>query len=100
MVVFQVENAPQRLRGTLTAWCLQVRAGLYVGKLSVRTQNEIWAMITGIRTKEFSAVLLYSSKNEQGFSIRTFGKNRRNVVNMDGLELVEYMPDFSSKIKT
>ncbi len=94
MVVVQVENAPDKLRGTLTAWCLEVRAGFYVGKMSARLRDSIWAMITGVRNDEFSAIMIYSANNEQGFTIRTYGKNRRTVVAMDGLELIEYMPDF------
>ena len=95
MVVVQVENAPNKLRGTLTAWALEIRAGLYVGKISAKIRDSIWAMVTGVHDKEFSAIMVYSTNNEQGFSMRTFGKNRRNVVNMDGIELVEYMPDFN-----
>ncbi len=96
MVVIQVENAPPKLRGTLTAWCLQVRAGLYVGKMPARLRDEIWAMVTGVRNAEFSAVMVFAANNEQGFSMRTFGQNRRDVVFMEGLELIEYTPDFST----
>ncbi len=94
MIVVQVENAPEKLRGTLTAWFLQIRAGLYVGTLSARMRDQIWMMITGIRDQMFSGVMVYPTNNEQGFSMRTFGKNRRNVVNIDGLELIEYIPHF------
>jgi CRISPR-associated protein Cas2 len=94
LVVVQVENAPEKLRGTLTAWFLQVRAGFYVGTLSARMRDQIWMMITGIRDSEFSGIMVYPTNNEQGFSMRTFGKNRRKVVYMDGLELIEYIPHF------
>ncbi|GBC61452.1 type I-E CRISPR-associated endoribonuclease Cas2 [Desulfonema ishimotonii] len=94
MVVVEVENAPDKLRGTLTAWFLQVRAGLYVGTLSARMRDQIWVMITGVRDDLFSAVMVFPKNNEQGFGMRTFGKNRRKVVNVDGLELIEYIPHF------
>jgi CRISPR-associated protein Cas2 len=99
MVVVQVENAPEKLRGTLTAWFLQPRAGLYVGTLSGRMRDQIWMMITGIRDVDFSAVMVYPFNNEQGFSMRTFGENRRRIVEMDGLELVEYVPGFGRSSK-
>ncbi len=95
MVVVQVENAPEKLRGTLTAWFLQVRTGLYVGTLSARMRDQIWLMITNIRDAEFSGVMVFPANNEQGFSMRTFGKNRRRVINVDGLELIEYIPHFN-----
>ncbi len=95
MVVVQVENAPDKLRGTLTAWFLQIRAGLYVGTLSARMRDQLWLMITGIRDNLFSAAMVFPQKNEQGFGMRTFGKNRRKVVNVDGLELIEYIPHFN-----
>ena len=34
MLVIVVENAPPRLRGRLAIWLLEVRAGVYVGKVS------------------------------------------------------------------
>ena len=42
MLVTVVENAPPRLRGRLAIWLLEVRAGVYVGKVSRRVKEMIW----------------------------------------------------------
>ena len=41
MLVIVVENAPPRLRGRLAVWLLEIRAGVYVGKLSRRARNGV-----------------------------------------------------------
>ena len=41
MLVTVVENAPQRLRGRLAIWLLEVRAGVYVGNVSRRVREMI-----------------------------------------------------------
>ena len=42
MLVIVVENAPPRLRGRLAIWLLEIRAGVYVGKVSRRIREMIW----------------------------------------------------------
>ena len=42
MLVIVVENVPSRLRGRLALWLLEVRAGVYVGKVSRRIREMIW----------------------------------------------------------
>lgn len=92
MLVIVVENAPQRLRGRLALWLLEVRAGVYVGKVSRRTREMIWTTIeTGI--DEGSAVMAWDSNTESGFDFLTLGTNRRIPKEMDGLKLVSFLPE-------
>ena len=41
MLAIVLENAPPRLRGRLAIWLLEVRAGVYVGKVSRRIREMI-----------------------------------------------------------
>ena len=92
MLVTVVENVPPRLRGRLAIWLLEVRAGVYVGKVSRRVREMIWEHIEkGI--EEGNAVMAWSTNTESGFDFVTLGANRRIPVEMDGIKLVSFLPE-------
>jgi CRISPR-associated protein Cas2 len=92
MLVTVVENAPPRLRGRLAIWLLEVRAGVYVGKVSKRVREMIWEQIEkGIG--DGNAVMAWSTNTESGFDFMTLGANRRIPAEMDGIKLVSFMPE-------
>ncbi|SEM66854.1 CRISPR-associated protein, Cas2 family [Syntrophus gentianae] len=92
MLVTVVENAPPRLRGRLAIWLLEVRAGVYVGKVSRRVREMIWQQIEeGI--EDGNAVMAWSTNTESGFDFMTLGVNRRIPVEMDGIKLVSFLPE-------
>jgi len=91
MLVIVVENVPDRLRGRLAVWLIEIRAGVYVGDLSVKVREMIWSQIEeGI--EEGNAIMTWSTNTESGFDFMTLGKNRRLPVEFDGLKLVSFYP--------
>jgi len=91
MLVIVVENAPARLRGRLAVWLLEIRAGVYVGKVSRRIREMIWSTVKkGI--EEGNAVMAWDTNTESGFDFLTLGANRRIPVDMDGIKLVSFLP--------
>ncbi len=92
MLVIVVENAPPRLRGRLGLWLVEVRAGVYVGKVSRRVREMIWDNLErGI--DDGNAVMVWSSNTESGFDFLTLGANRRIPVELDGIKLVSFLPE-------
>jgi len=92
MLVIVVENVPPRLRGRLGLWLVEVRAGVYVGKVSRRVREMIWKnVVTGV--DDGNAVMAWSSNVESGFDFMTIGANRRIPVEMDGIKLVSFVPE-------
>lgn len=92
MLVIVVENAPPRLRGRLAIWLLEVRAGIYVGKVSRRVREMLWAQVEkGI--EEGNAVMAWSTNTESGYDFLTLGVSRRVPVEMEGIKLVSFMPE-------
>jgi len=90
MLVIVVENVPPRLRGRLAVWLLEIRAGVYVGKLSRRVREMIWSTVEeGLG--EGNAVMAWSTNAEAGYEFVTAGENRRIPVDMDGVQLVSFM---------
>ena len=91
MLVIVIENAPPRLRGRLAVWLLEIRAGVYVGKVSRRIQEMIWSQVEhGI--EQGNAVIAWSTNSERGFDFNTIGENRRIPIEMDGIKLVSFLP--------
>ena len=92
MLVTVVENAPPRLRGRLAIWLLEVRAGVYVGKVSKRVREMIWEQLEkGLG--DGNAVMAWSTDTESGFDFTTLGANRRIPVEMVGIKLVSFLPE-------
>ncbi len=92
MLVIVVENAPPRLRGRLALWLVEMRAGVYVGKVSRRIREMIWSNIEkGIG--DGNAVMAWTTNTESGYDFLTLGPNRRIPKEMDGLKLVSFMPE-------
>jgi len=91
MLVIVLENAPQRLRGRLAIWLLEIRAGVYVGNYSAKVRERIWSQVEdGIG--DGNAVMAWRVSNEAGFDFVTIGQNRRIPVEIDGAKLVSFMP--------
>ncbi|MDP3276803.1 MAG: type I-E CRISPR-associated endoribonuclease Cas2e [Deltaproteobacteria bacterium] len=92
MWVIDLENAPDRLRGTLSRWGVEVRAGLYVGSASGRVRDALWELVRSLASADTSAVMVFDASGPQGFEARTHGRNRREIVDMDGLWLARFEP--------
>ncbi len=88
MIVVVTEAVPPRLRGRLAVWLLEVRAGVYVGNVSARIREMIWQQINEFA--EDGNVVTWHGELiiESGFDFQTYGENRREPIDFDGLRLV------------
>jgi len=97
MVVMILENAPMKLRGELTRWMIEPRAGVFVGRLSAMVRDRLWAK-TVKEMAERGCIQIYSTNTEQGYAIRASGDTTRKIVDLDGLQLVStFNPTFKVK---
>lgn len=87
MTVIVVERARIGLRGQLTRWMLEVRAGVFVGTLSERVRAKLWALVCA-RNPKGGSLLVYRARNEQGFMVESHGDTSRTIFDIDGLMLV------------
>ena len=51
MTIYSLERSPQKLRGMLSRYCLEVRAGLFVGRLDSRMRELLWEKVERISIK-------------------------------------------------
>lgn len=93
MTVIVTEAVPDRLRGRLAVWMIELRAGVFVGNLSKRHRDHLWATVRDQVTRhQGNAAIAWSSNNEVGFEFDTVGPNRRIPVRLDGVSLVTFLP--------
>lgn len=87
MTVLIVARVSRSLRGTLTRWLLEVHPGVFVGTVSARVRERLWALVQG-RRRLGACLLILRAANEQGFMIESAGDARRQVRDYDGLQLL------------
>lgn len=87
MVVILLERVPTSLRGELTRWMLESKAGVFVGQMSAMVRDRLWQTICG-RVRAGGAMMIYSTNNEQGFAVRLWGYMDRWVEDFEGLALI------------
>lgn len=87
MTVIVLESVPIGLRGVLTRWLLEVSSGVFVGNISALVRDLLWEKVTE-NSKGGRCVLLHRTNNEQGFAIRMHDHEERQIVDMEGLQLI------------
>ncbi|ATJ84511.1 type I-E CRISPR-associated endoribonuclease Cas2e [Halomonas beimenensis] len=91
MLVVVTEAVPPRLRGRLAVWLLEIRAGVYVGDVTKRVREMIWEQVNAL-AEDGNVAMAWASNHESGFEFQTYGANRREPVDHDGLRLVRFLP--------
>lgn len=89
MIALSVSAVPAHLRGSLTRWLLEVTPQLYVGTVSAKVRDELWASVVACGDNGV-AFLAYPAANEQGFELRMTGTQHRRPVDLDGLTLIAF----------
>lgn len=87
MVILILDAAPPGLRGELSKWMLEPKAGVFVGTISAAVRELLWEKACQ-EVGMGGCTLIYRAANEQGFALRTFGDTSREVEEWEGLFLV------------
>ena len=92
MLVIVTESVPERLKGYLSRWLVQVRARVFVGNGSGRTREKLWK--TACReARTGNLVMIWSVSNESGYDFCTFRTTSRKEKEIDGIKLVTFVQD-------
>ena len=91
LTVISTTAVPDHVRGALSRWMLEPTPGPYVGTLSAKVRDELWAVVAA-SVGTGAAVVISPSDNEQRFTIRTAGERRRTVQDFDGLMMIVLNP--------
>ncbi len=87
MTIMVLERVSASLRGELTRWLLEPKAGVFVGRPSALVRDKLWDLVCD-KLKDGAALLITQATNEQGFTIRTVGDTSRTVIDIEGLLLI------------
>lgn len=87
MIVLVLERVSPSLRGELTRWLLEARAGVFVGNVSAEVRQRLWERACKGRGTG-SGVLMHRAATEQGFAVHVCGEPGREIVDFEGLTLV------------
>jgi CRISPR-associated protein Cas2 len=87
MVVLILENVPTRLRGELSRWMLEPKAGVFVGSVSGMVRDRLWEKVCK-EARGGGCIMIHDTNREQGFAIKSEGESRRGVEDFEGLFLI------------
>ena len=88
MMVLVLEKVPTSLRGELTRWLLELKAGVFVGRHSALVRDKLWEKACK-KARDGGCVMAYRTNNEQGYDIKIFGDYSRHVADYEGLQLIK-----------
>lgn len=87
MLVMVLERVTPGLRGELSRWLIEPRAGVFVGSVSALVRDQLWD-ICGKRLHGGAMTQIWTTNNEQGFTLRSTGDTGRQLRDCEGLWLV------------
>ncbi len=86
MIVITLNVCPPALRGDLTKWLFEINTGVYVGNVSARVRDKLWARVCD-HVKDGRATMVFSANNEQHLDFRVHN-SQWEPVDFDGLKLM------------
>jgi CRISPR-associated protein Cas2 len=86
LIVVVLSVTPEKLRGELTRWLLEISAGVYVGHLTARVRERLWDRITEDVARG-RALMVWSARTEQRLAFRVHN-HAWSVEDFDGVSLM------------
>lgn len=87
MVVVTITNCPEKLKGDLTRWFLEIDTGVFVGNLSARVRDNVWKRICD-NIKTGRVTMAYSTNGEQKLDFKIHNADWIPI-DFDGITLVK-----------
>lgn len=93
MTVMLLERVSPSVRGDLSRWMIEVKAGVFVGHLSALVRDNLWKRC--VRQAEDGTVFqVWSTNNEQGFDLRAHNARGRVPIRIEDVWLIQVIdPD-------
>jgi CRISPR-associated protein Cas2 len=96
MVVLMLTAVPASLRGHLTRWLLEIGPGVFVGHVSARVRDLMWARVLEM-VKDGRAIMVYNQRSEQRLAFKVH-RHDWEPIDLDGVQLM-MRPNPGQKIK-
>lgn len=95
MIVMILEKVTSGLQGELTRWLIEPKSGVFVGHVSARVRDHLWQKCVE-RKRKGGVIQIWSSNTEQHFRLRMAGETSRELIEIEGLQLVK-IPGYFEK---
>ena len=93
MTIMILERVAPSIRGDLSRWMIEVKAGVFVGHLSGLVRDNLWQRCLKLCEKdEGTLVQIWTTNNEQGFDLRVSNPKERIPIQCEDVWLV-MVPD-------
>ncbi len=86
MVVLVLTACPAGLRGYLTRWLLEISPGVFVGHVTTRVRELLWAQVVEL-AKDGRALMVYAVRGEQRLAFRVH-RHDWEPTDYDGVQLM------------
>ena len=87
MMILILQSVPAGVRGEIARWLIEPFPGIFVGHVSARVRDKLWEKC--IKNKKVNGVVqIWSTNTEQRFTMRGHGSIRRELVDIEGVQLV------------
>ncbi|MBG0785439.1 MAG: type I-E CRISPR-associated endoribonuclease Cas2 [Anaerolineaceae bacterium] len=93
MIIMILEKVTVGLRGELTRWLIEPRTGVFVGQVSARVRDKLWEKAV-TRKRGGGVMQIWNTNTEQGYFLRSSGDTSRNLVEVEGLQLIQIPGEF------
>ena len=91
MVVLVLTACPAGLRGHLTRWLLEISPGVFVGHVTARVRDMLWAQVVEL-AKDGRALMVFTARNEQRLSFKVH-RHDWQPIDIDGITLMRRPSD-------
>jgi CRISPR-associated protein Cas2 len=91
MLIMILETVPVGLRGELTRWLIEPHPGVFVGHVNAMVRERLWRKCCK-SAKAGGIIQIWTTNTEQHFAMRAYGTTRREIVDLDGLQLIRIPP--------
>jgi len=98
MVIMVLEKVTPALRGEMTHWLVEVKAGVYIGNVNAMVRDRLWDKCAK-RRGGGSVFQAWNTNNEQGYTMRLEGENGRVIKDWEGLQLLEEKADCLDRVQ-
>lgn len=96
MIVMILEKVPASVRGELSRWLVEPHTGVFVGHVSAMVRDKLWEKCCNA-VRGGGVIQVWSTNNEQRFDMRMWGHTDREIVDFEGVKLIQ-IPDSSAKL--
>ncbi len=86
-VVVEARAVPEHIKGYTSRFLVEVTSSLYVGTMSRKVAEELWAVLADHGSEGGVAMVLSNGSTEQGYEVRLAGEQLAEIKDFEGLEL-------------